>query len=211
MRTDELVHTLAADARPAPPRPLAPRLLIAVAIALVVWLALMLLDGYGMPAQAAPHGWFWMKNVYSVMLALAGLVAVTRLARPGGNLGWTVWLALAAVAVLAMMAMRETMLAPPGQRATLWLGSTWTVCGARIMLFSLPTFVASFWFLRRMAPTRPSLAGLAAGFFAGAVGAATYGLYCQESAAAFVVAWYTLGIAICAAIGAGLGRWLLRW
>jgi hypothetical protein len=210
VRTEELIHTLAADAPAAPPQPLAPRLLIAVAIALALWLAVMI-PTYGMPAQAAPHGWFWMKNVYSVVLALAGLVAVTRLARPGGRVGWAPWLALAAVAVLAMMAMRETMMATPAQVAPLWLGSTWSVCAARIMLFSIPTFAASFWFLRRMAPTQPTLAGFAAGFFAGAVGAATYGLYCQESAAAFVVAWYTLGIVVCAAIGAGLGRWLLRW
>jgi hypothetical protein len=211
VRTEELIHALAADAPAAPPQPLIPRLLVAVATALVVWLALMWLDGYGLPARAAPHGWFWMKNVYSVALALAGLVAVTRLARPGGRMGWAPWLALGAVAVLAIMAMRETMMAAPTQVAPLWLGSTWTVCGARIMLFSLPTFVASFWFLRRMAPTQPMLAGFAAGFFAGAIGAATYGLYCQESAAAFVLAWYTLGIAICAVLGAALGRWLLRW
>ncbi len=210
MRTEELVRTLAADAPPAPMRPLTPRLLIAVGIAVAAWLAVMI-PMYGMPAQAAPRGWFWMKNAYSVVLALAGLVAVTRLARPGGRMGWAPWLALAAIAWLAMMAARETMTAAPGQLAALWLGQTWTVCAVRIMVFSIPTFAASFWFLRRMAPTRPILAGAAAGFFAGAVGAATYGLYCQESAAAFVVAWYTLGIAVCAAIGAGLGRWLLRW
>ena len=127
MRTDELVHTLSADVAFVPERPLAPRLLIAVAIALVAWLALMI-PMYGMPATAAPHGWFWMKNVYSVVLALAGLVAVTRLARPGGRMGWAAWLALAAIAFLAVMAMRETMMAPPGQMARLWLGNTWTVC-----------------------------------------------------------------------------------
>ncbi len=210
MRTEELVRTLAADAPPAPMRPLTPRLLIAVGIAVAAWLAVMI-PMYGMPAQAAPRGWFWMKNAYSLVLALAGLVAVTRLARPGGRMGWALWLALAAIAWLAMMAVHETMTAAPGQIAALWLGQTWTVCAVRIMVFSIPTFAAAFWFLRRMAPTRPTLAGAAAGFFAGAVGAAIYGLYCQESAAAFVVAWYTLGIAVCAAIGAGLGRSLLRW
>jgi hypothetical protein len=210
VRTEELVHTLSADVAFVPERLLAPRLIGAVAIALLLWLAVMI-PIYGMPAQAAPQRWFWMKTAYSVALALAGLVAVTRLARPGGRMGWALWLALAAVAWLSMMAARETMAAPPGQMAALWLGQTWTVCAVRIVVFSVPTFAASFWFLRRMAPTRPVLAGAAAGFFAGAVGAATYGLYCQESAAAFVVAWYTLGIAVCAAIGAGLGRWLLRW
>ena len=210
MRTDELVHTLAADAGVARSRPLAPRLALAAVVAAIAWLALMI-PKFGMPATAAPQGWFWMKNGYSLVLAVAGLGAVTQLARPGGRMGWAAWLALAAVAVLAIMAMRETMLAAPGQVAPLWLGSTSSVCVPRILFFSVPTFIASFWFVRRMAPTRPTLAGAAAGFFAGAVGAATYGLYCQESAAAFVVAWYTLGIAICAAIGAVIGRWLLRW
>jgi hypothetical protein len=210
VRTDELVRTLAADARPAPPRPLAPRLVAAAAIAALAWLAVMI-PTYGMPAHAAPHGWFWMKNAYSLVLAAAGLAAVTQLARPGGRTGWEVWLAAAAIAVLAMMAMRETMMAPPSAVAPLWLGSTATVCVPRILTFSVPTFIAAFWMLRRMAPTRPTLAGAAAGFFAGAVGAATYGLYCQESAAAFVVLWYTLGIAVCAATGALIGRWVLRW
>jgi hypothetical protein len=212
MRTDELIRTLAADAPAAPLRPLAPRLALAAAIAALAWLAVMIPSPYGMPATAAPHGWFWMKNVYSLVLAVAGLAAVTRLARPGGRVGWAAWLlVLAAVAALAMMAMRETMHAKPAEVGPLWLGSTWDVCVPRIILFSVPTFAASFWLVRRMAPTRPTLAGAAAGFFAGAVGAATYGLWCQESAAAFVVLWYSLGIAVCAAIGAVLGRWALRW
>ena len=204
------MHTLAADAAAAPGRPLAPRLVVATALAVIAWLA-VLIPIYGMPAQAAPHGWFWMKNVYSVVLAMVGLVGVARLARPGGRVGWVAWIALAAVAVLAVMAMRETMRAPPGGALPLWLGQTWAICPVRILVVGAPVFAASFWLLRRMAPTRPALAGAAAGFFAGAMGAATYGLYCQESAAAFVVAWYTLGIVICAVIGAGLGRWLLRW
>jgi len=210
VKTEELIRTLTADAAAAPPRPLTARLMMVVAVAAIAWLALMI-PTYGMPATASPHGWFWMKNAYSVALAIAGLAAVTRLARPGGRMSWSVWLGAAAIAVLAVMAMRETMMAAPTQVAPLWLGSTATVCVPRILIFSVPTFVGSFWLLRGMAPTRPALAGAAAGFFAGAVGAATYGLWCQESAAAFVVAWYTLGIAVCAAIGAGFGRWLLRW
>jgi hypothetical protein len=210
VRTDELIRTLAADAGAASPRPLGRRLVLAVALAVIVWLAIMI-PTFGMPATAAPHGWFWMKNAYSVVLAIVGLAAVTQLARPGGRLGWTPWLVPAAIAGLAIMAMRETMMAAPGEVAPLWLGSTASVCVPRILIFSVPTFVASFWLLRGMAPTRPVLAGAAAGFFAGAVGAATYGLWCQESAAAFVVAWYTLGIAVCALLGAGLGRGLLRW
>jgi hypothetical protein len=46
---------------------------------------------------------------------------------------------------------------------------------------------------------------------AGGVGATVYGLYCQETAAAFVATWYTLGVAACAAVGALLGPRILRW
>jgi len=46
---------------------------------------------------------------------------------------------------------------------------------------------------------------------AGGVGASVYGLHCPEMTAAFVVTWYSLGVAACAAVGALLGPRLLRW
>jgi len=65
--------------------------------------------------------------------------------------------------------------------------------------------------MRRMAPTRPALAGFAAGAFSGGVAATVYGLHCGESAMAFVGVWYTLGVLACAGLGAVVGRWALRW
>jgi len=62
-----------------------------------------------------------------------------------------------------------------------------------------------------MAPTRPRLAGAAAGLMAGGIGATVYGLYCQETAAAFTAVWYTFGMLIWAAAGALIGGRLLRW
>jgi len=81
----------------------------------------------------------------------------------------------------------------------------------RILIIAAPLYGAVLWVMRRTAPTRLATAGAAAGLFAGAVAAVIYGLYCQETAAAFVVAWYSLGIAACAALGALIGRYLLRW
>jgi hypothetical protein len=85
------------------------------------------------------------------------------------------------------------------------------LCPWRILALSAPIFAVVIWAMRRAAPTRPALAGAAAGVFAGAVGATVYGLFCQEATAAFVVAWYSLGIAACAALGAAVGARLLRW
>ena len=210
MRTDELIRTLALDAGPVPARPVTPRLLAVALAGAVLWLAVLAV-WFGPPAQSAHAGWFWMKAAYSLLLAAAGLMAAVRLARPGGRIGAVIWLAVATVAWLLMMAGHETMRAPPGQMAHLWLGQTWRICPVRILVIAAPIYAAVLWVMRRTAPTRLALTGAAAGLFAGAVAAAIYGLYCQETAAAFVVAWYSLGIAACAALGAVIGRYLLRW
>jgi hypothetical protein len=210
MRTDELVRTLALDAGPVRARQLTPRLLALALAGAVLWLAALAI-WFGPPGQSAHAGWFWMKAAYSLLLAAAGLIASVRLARPGGRVGWAPWLALAALAWLLMMAAGETLRAPPGQIGRLWFGETWRLCPVRILIIAAPLYAAALWVLRRAAPTRLALTGAAAGFFAGALGATLYGLYCQETAAAFVVAWYSLGIAACAALGALIGRSLLRW
>lgn len=65
--------------------------------------------------------------------------------------------------------------------------------------------------LRGLAPTRLRLAGAAAGFAAGSLGALVYSLHCPELAAPFLAIWYLLGMLIPTAIGAWLGPRLLRW
>jgi hypothetical protein len=212
MRTDDLVALLAMDAVPAKARAFAPRLLAAAAAGaavsiaiLAVWLGFRPL----MPAMHSPP--FWMKAGYTTLLAIAALIASVGLARPGGRIGAALLLGAVTVAWLAMMAGHESMRAAPGEMPRLWMGVSWRVCPFRILALAAPIFAVVIWAMRRAAPTRPALAGAAAGLFAGAVGATVYGLYCQEATAAFVVAWYSLGLAACAAIGAAVGARLLRW
>ena len=106
----------------------------------------------------------------------------------------------------------ETVLTPPGQRMAGWLGQTWDICGRNIVLVS--AFAAPLVFLsaRRLAPTRPTTAGLALGLATGGIAATAYGLlHCGEATAAFVATWYTLGVAAAGLIGAAVGRFALRW
>ena len=56
--------------------------------------------------------------------------------------------------------------------------------------------------MRRLAPTRPTLAGAGAGLFVGGIAATVYGLHCAETSAAFTLIWYTGGIALSTALGA---------
>lgn len=41
--------------------------------------------------------------------------------------------------------------------------------------------------------------------------ATVYGLHCPENTFTFVALWYSLGVLLLAALGAVLGRWVLRW
>ena len=38
-----------------------------------------------------------------------------------------------------------------------------------------------------------------------------YAMYCPTDSVAFVTTWYTLAIAVCAALGAFVGSKFLRW
>ena len=55
------------------------------------------------------------------------------------------------------------------------------VCPFLVVMVSLPMLIASFWALRRLAPTRLTLAGALAGLFAGGAGALVYSLHCPET------------------------------
>jgi hypothetical protein len=213
MRTDELIAALAKDSRPAEGR-VARVLTLAVLAALAGSFAVLMM-GWGMRPDlhhAMRTSAFWMKAGYTAAFAVAGLLLVERLGRPGaptGPFGWTVLgLGVATIAVLAGL---ELAAMPPAKWAADFSGVSWQVCPLRIAIVTLPAFAAALWALRRMAPTRPHLAGAAAGLLASGLGASVYGLYCQETAAAFTAVWYTLGMLVWTGVGAWLGGRLLRW
>jgi hypothetical protein len=161
--------------------------------------------------EAARTPMFWIKLAFPATLALTGLVAAIRLARPGSGLG-RVPLALAAP-VLAMwfLAAYALLGAAPAERTQLLFGDTWDSCPLYIATLSAPAFVASLWAMRGLAPTRPLVAGATSGLLAGAIGALVYALHCPEMAAPFLGIWYLAGMLIPAALGALLGPYLLRW
>jgi len=211
MRTSELIAALAAqDAAPVKPAAAVPRLIPAALVgAAVALLALLITLGLE-PAVAA--GWFWMKAGYGLAAALAGLLLLIPLARPGARVGLAGLGVLAiAIAAMSMMAMHQAMRAPPGDAVAVWMGSTWKVCPWRIAGLAIPIWLALAFALRRLAPTRLALTGAAAGLMAGGLAAAVYGLWCHESAAPFVALWYSVGVGMAALVGAAAGRRLLRW
>jgi hypothetical protein len=213
VRTEDLIDDLARAPRPVGGLDVEWRMLAAAALGMVVALAALLLWLGVRPdiAAAVATGPFWMKLAYTLAVATASIVLACRMARPDEP-GGVMWIVTGAPFVIALvMAAAELGGATAASRSALWLGSSWTVCSARILALSIPTLLAVVWTMRHLAPTRLRLAGFAAGLAAGGVGATVYALTCRETTAAFLATWYALGILAPACLGALLGSRLLRW
>ncbi len=213
MRTEDLINDLAERLTPVPPlwmeRRLAGWTLIGALLSAGVmlgWLGLR-------PdlAAASLTGMFWVKFAYVLGLSLAGAGAALSLGRPGGRGTRGFALAFGLVAVLALVAAVSSLSAPVEARHRMMMGHSARLCPWFILAMSLPVLGSALIALRGMAPTRPALAGAAAGLLAGGTGAFVYAFYCNESAAPFIVLWYTAGIGASGLLGAILGRWTLRW
>jgi hypothetical protein len=213
MKTDDLIAALALDTEPVKPRAVDVRLALGLGAGIVVSAAIMLAWlGLRPDLMPAVHTMpFWMKFSYVLSIAAFGFALTLRLARPGVASGALAALLFLPVAFMAAMALYRLINVPPGMRMPMMMGVSATVCARNIVILSLPVFAGLCWSLRRLAPTRLVEAGAVAGVLSGALGTFVYAFHCTESAAAFVVIWYTLGIVLMGALGAVLGRTLLRW
>ena len=212
MRTDDLIADLSGRLEPVRYGALMRMLILAVLLGLVASTILML-SVLGLRhdiASAMMSFGMWTKLVYTFAFALAGFWLVERAGTPGADMAPPARMLALPVLVIALLAAAQ-LLAPGADMPRLILGHSSRVCAIRVILTALPTLAATFWALRRMAPTRLTLAGVGAGLFAGAAGAFVYSFHCTESSAPFIGIWYSLGILLTAAIGGFLGRNLLRW
>ena len=213
MKTEELVSLLARDVTPVKRAALPMRLVLLALVGagaafaiLVAWLGIR-------PdlAEAVTGPTYWMKTLYTLGVGVAGFALAERLSRPGarGRIGWA--LAGFFAIAIAAIAVSQLVSTPPDQLGAALMGSSWDKCPWRILVLSLPGLAVILWTMRRFAPTRPALAGAAAGLLAGGLAATVYGLHCQEIAAPFVALWYSLGMILSASVGALAGSRLLRW
>lgn len=213
MRTDDLISVLAADLAPVDPARADRAFLAKLAAGALIAIAIMLIWLGPRPdiAAAVRLPMFWLKLALPASLAIAALVALRRLGYPGMRLRRTSLAIAAPVALVWIMAAAALLAAAPGERLALVLGQTWLECPVTVTLLSIPATVLAFWALRGLAPTRLTLAGAAAGLFAGAAAAFAYAFHCPEMEAPFLAVWYVLGMLIPAGVGALQGQRFLRW
>lgn len=213
MKTDDLISLLASSAQPIERGVASRRFRLALGWGLFGSVLLMAIAFGVRPDidEAIYHPLFWVKLLLPIAIAWFALIAAERLGRPGVRLkgvpiyigGLLAGLWIAAVVSLFMTA--------PGQRALSIFGQTWKACLFNIVLLSVPVFVAAMWAMKGLAPTRPAIAGGAAGLLAGSCAAAIYALHCPELALPFIGIWYVLGALIPSLAGVLIGKRLLRW
>jgi len=211
MKTHDLIGLLATGAGPAP-RAVAARRLLPVVVAGGALSAALAVGMLGLvPDRMLVGQALWTKIGYSTALMGAAGWLAARLARPAAPAA-AAWRGVAAVVAVMLLAALASLAAMPGEeRLPALLGHSWSICPWTVLGLSLPALAGTLWALRGLAPTHPRAAGTAAGLLAGAAGACGYAWACTEESTVFVAAWYSLGIALTAGLGALLGPRVLRW
>ena len=213
MQTADLIKQLSAQARPVPRQTFARRFLLAWLIgSAAALLLLMVTVGVRGDLGSAIFTWpFWMKWLFTISLSVIGILLCLYFARPDNYSGRVLWWLSVPVILLALLAAFDLSSASSEATHHMWMGHSALMCPWNIFAVSLPVFVGVMWMMRRLAPTQLRNAGFAAGCLAGASGATVYALLCNESAAPFVMTWYSLGIVLPGLLGALLANKLLRW
>ncbi len=212
MRTDDLVHALAADhgaAQPSIGRQFMRAIAIGFAISAVVFW--MTLGPRPDIATAVGTVRFNLKIVETLLLATTAIALALRLAQPGADTRPQTFVMAAAPILLVVAVIAELLILPASQWQSELVGNNSLVCLTAIPLLSLPLLAATLLALNRGAPTSRSAAGAAAGLIAGGLAAALYATQCTDDSPLFVAAWYSIAIGAVAVLGALLGRRLLRW
>lgn len=211
MRTSHLIDLLAQGAGEAPRGLVSRRLGPALALGLAASAGISVL-GLGLnPGLSSMGTALTLKLAYVAAFAACAAWLAARLSRPGAAWHHAAASVLLVIAGLCVPALMAWMRAGEAQHGELLFGRSWAGCPWRVAALSAPALCLSFWAIRGLAPTRLRLAGAAAGLTAGALGAVGYALHCPEVSPLFVLAWYTLGMLVPAAVGAMLGPRWLRW
>ncbi|MFY1664044.1 DUF1109 domain-containing protein [Pseudomonas sp. Pseu.R1] len=213
MRTDDLIALLATETSKVDAHLLARRLTIALLVGAVgAALLTSVLFGIRPDLCIVAHTLiFWVKVAFPTFLGIGALWFTAKLSRPGVEPGVTWYLLALPILLIWLGGAIALVKAPVGGQMPLLLGNSWRVCPLNIALLSIPSFIANFWALKAMCPTRFRLAGGGAGLLSGAIATLAYCLHCPEMGIPFWGIWYLSGMLIPALIGAVLGPRLLRW
>ena len=209
MKTEDLISQLAAEP-PRSPKSAGHGEFFACAACGLVIAAGIVFVAFGVRPDLANAGWaVALKSAFGLAAVVALLPLVSRTLEPTTSvkrlaLPTLLFVGLSLLAALAALAIDRSF-------DGLLLDMGVPECLKRVPLIALPGAALMFWTARKYAPTRLGVAGAAIGAFAAAISILAYSWFCQADTVAYVGLWYLSAIALCAGVGAIVGRWVLRW
>ncbi len=162
-------------------------------------------------SQAVESVRFLFKFAVTITLALGAGGVVLRLGRPGAPTGRWRWLLVAAPLLLLSAVVVELAVVPAHTWAARLVGNNARFCLTLIPLLSIGPLVCLLLALRQGAPEKPSEASALAGLAAAGIAATFYAANCTDDSPLFVAFWYPIAIAIVTAVGAFIGKYVLKW
>lgn len=212
MDTEQLLRTLAADnshrARPVG-QVLMLALLAAAPVSLLIFFAEFGVRPDVMTAMKNPF--FDLKFAVTLALAISAVAVALHLSRPEASLRGFGWYLLIRAGLLAAGIGGEMMMPQRLPMMTRLVGSNSKICLTVIPALSLPLLIAALIGLRHGAPSRPALSGAIAGLLSAGFAATLYASHCTDDSPLFVATWYTLAVALVAAVGALVGSRVLKY
>jgi len=212
MDTERLIRALAAD-NSHRARPVGQALMLALLAAAPVSL-LVFFGEFGVRPDimtAVKNPFFDLKFAVTLALAISAIAVALHLSRPEASLRGFGWYLLIPAGLLAAGIGGEMMMPQRLPMMTRLVGSNSKICLTVIPTLSLPLLVAALIGLRHGAPSRPALSGAIAGLLSAGFAATLYASHCTDDSPLFVAFWYTLAVALVAAVGALAGSRVLRY
>lgn len=212
MDTERLISALAAD-NSHRARPVGQVLMLALLAAAPVSL-LIFFGEFGVRPDimtAMKNPFFDLKFAVTLALAISAIAVALHLSRPEASLRGFGWYLLIPAGLLAAGIGGEMMVPQRLPMMTRLVGSNSRICLTVIPALSLPLLIAALIGLRHGAPSRPALSGAIAGLLSAGFAATLYASHCTDDSPLFVATWYTLAVALVAAVGALAGSRVLRY
>ena len=145
--------------------------------------------------MAAAHTMrFLFKFVFTGSLALTAFLCVRAFSMPGASSRRMGLALLVAPALMLIAVLAELMVMPQQTWMPRMIGTNSMICMSFIPLIGIGPLAVFIAVLRYGAPTRPALAGAAAGLLAGGLAATFYAAHCFDDSPLFVAVWYTSAV-----------------
>ena len=213
MKTDDLIAMLSTNVEPVGRRQVGRTVGVAIlaGAAAALGVALFVLGIRSDLSEPSAAAYLPLKLVFTLGTLVLTSIALTKLARPGGEGRTPLALVALPFVVIMLLAAISLAAAPSSRWERLIVGDRWLECLLSIPIIAILPFAAIIWALRRTAPTDLVRTGAIAGLVAGTVSATGYALHCMDDSLPFIALWYGGTIVLCTLAGATLGPRLLRW